>query len=155
MRDFAECQAFVEHLRTEHKHVHEAVAKVRHDLHQTDSPSEPARVREDLQRLRRTLVDHFAEEDQGGCLEEAVSHAPQLSTEVAKIEHEHATILKLIDRLIARCGDCVTEDFRESFRTFANVLQAHEAAENRILHTAFGTGEFESNGSPSLHGESS
>jgi len=153
MRDFQECQAFVEHLRGEHRQIHQAVLDVNRDLHATDPPCEPTKTRDDLRRLRHTLLEHFDEEERGGCLEEAVSCAPHLSSGVAKIENEHASILKLIDQLIKRSDDCGVQDYRESFRRFAKILQTHEAAENQILHTAFGTGEFETNDSPSMHGE--
>lgn len=153
MRDFLECRAFVEHLRSEHKRIQQAVGDVKRDLEATSSASEPARLREDLRRLRKTLVEHFAEEDGGGCLEEAVSCAPHLASDADRIEKEHASILTLIDRLVARSDDCNAEDFRESFRSFAKVLQAHESAENRLLQDAFGTGEFETYDSPPTHGE--
>lgn len=154
MRDFQECQAFVEHLRGEHEQIHQAVASVKRDLLRVDPPCEPTTMRDHLSRLRHTLVEHFNEEEQGGCLEEAVSCAPHLSSDVAKIENEHASILKLLDQLIKRSDDCAVQDYRESFRRFATILQAHEASENRILHTAFGTGEFETDDSPSMYGES-
>ena len=139
MRDYAECQAYVEHLRSEHKQIHEAVVLVEHELRASD----PLRMRGYLQQLRETLSAHFVEEEQGGCLEEAVCCDPRLSPDVSRIEHEHADILKLLDRLIARSDESQTPDFHESFRQFAKILHAHEAAEHRILQTAFGTGEFE------------
>ena len=86
-------------------------------------------------------------------MEQAVSCVPRLSADVTKIEKEHARIIKLLDRLIERSGDCVTDDFRESFRQFAKILRTHEVAENRILQIAFGTGEFENDASPTAHGE--
>jgi iron-sulfur cluster repair protein YtfE (RIC family) len=152
MRNFLECQAFIEYLRSEHKQIHQAVVDVEHELHACPR-CDTAGLDERLRQLRDTLVEHFKEEEQGGCLEEAVSCAPHLSPDVAQIEREHLSILKLIERLVERSDDCHTPDFRESFRRFANILHAHEAAENRILHTAFGTGEFESDEPPSTYGE--
>lgn len=149
MRDFRECQAFVDHLRSEHQQIHQAVVNVERELRAADPPCDPNRVRTCLQRLRDVLAQHFAEEEEGGCLEQAISCAPRLSQEVADIEKEHATILKLVDRLIKRSADCHTLDFAEAFRRFASILDAHDAAEDRILQLAFGTGEFEPNESSS------
>ena len=153
MRDFLECQAFVVHLRNEHRQIHQAIRDIERELDSVDLPSEQSRICDSFRRLRATLVEHFKEEEQGGCLEEAVSCVPRLSSEVAEIEKEHASILELIDHLIKRSGERLTNDFRESFRQFTTILHAHETAENRILHTAFGTGEFETEASKSAYGE--
>ena len=150
MRDFQECQAFVEHLRKEHDQLHQTVSAVKRDL----DAAEPRRLSEGLLRLRQQLVEHFAQEERGGCLEEAVSYAPHLSTPVAEIEHEHASILMLLDQLIKRSENCGRADFRESFQLFVTVVQDHESAENRILQNAFGTGEFDTNDPPSIYGGS-
>jgi|CXWL01.1.fsa_nt_gi hemerythrin len=153
MRDFLECQAFVVYLKGEHKKIHEAVGLIERELQPADSSCESGRVGASLRWLRDMLDEHFQQEDQGGCLEQAVSCVPRLSAEVAKIEKEHASIIKLLDRLIERSAESVTDDFRESFRQFAKILRIHEAAENRILQVAFGTGEFETDASPTAHGE--
>ncbi|MBC8353188.1 MAG: hemerythrin domain-containing protein [Planctomycetes bacterium] len=153
MRDYLECQAYVGHLRREHKRIHESLVVVERELQDSDSPSEGNGIRAGLTRLRETLVGHFEQEEQGGCLEEAVCCDPRLSGEVSEIGKQHPRILHLLDRLLKRADDCRTVDYRESFRQFAKVVHAHEAAENRILHTAFGTGQFEPNDSPSALGE--
>jgi hypothetical protein len=154
MRDYSECQAYVEHLRSEHKQIHQALVAVERDLGAADPQCDSLRMRDSLQRLNETLAEHFAEEEQGGCLEEAICYDPRLSPDVARIEKEHPDILKLLDRLIGRSAECHTPDFHVSFRQFAQTLHAHESAENRILHTAFGTGEFEPNDTTASYGES-
>ncbi len=153
MRDFFDCQAFVVYLRNEHKQIHDLVSAIERELQPFDSSCEPTRVRAGLRRLRDTLGEHFQQEEQGGCMEQAVSCVPRLSADVAEIERDHGSIAKLLDRLIERSGERVTDDFRASFRQFAKILRAHEAAENRILHVAFGTGDFETDVAPTAYGE--
>ncbi|MDP6557649.1 MAG: hemerythrin domain-containing protein [Pirellulaceae bacterium] len=153
MRDFPECQAFVDHLRSEHKQIRQAVVDVEHELRAACPSCETDRLREKLQKLSDTLAEHFKEEEQGGCLEEAVSCVPHLSPLVTQIEKAHVSILRLIHRLVERADDCHTVDFIESFRCFAEVLHAHEVTEDQVLHTAFGTGEFETDELPPADGE--
>lgn len=143
MRDYSECQAFVEHLRREHNQIHELVFAVDHELRSEDPPCSAEQIHARLSSLRETLARHFEQEEEGGCMEEAACFDPRLSREVSTVEKEHPGLLYLLDGLLERTSDCSSSDYRASFHEFATALHAHEAAENRILHTAFGTGEFE------------
>ena len=100
-------------------------------------------VAESLEALRAELAHHFAEEEAGGCLEEAVAHQPSLSHEVTRLEREHPEILRQMDRLLQRLSELshIDKSVREiegDFRGLASKLQDHEAAENRILEESFG-----------------
>lgn len=147
MRDDFECQAYVAHLRSEHARVHEAVQAVERDLSTSARTRDPQQVVRELQKLRAVLEQHFAAEESGGCLEEAACQCPRLSATIAAIEREHPMLLRMLDRLIERAATnevgCNTQDFVEAFHRLVKTLRAHEAAENRVLEEAFGTGEFE------------
>jgi len=143
MRDLTECQAFVDHLRGEHIRVHRAVSDVEAEITGAVSPRDAPRIKAALVKLRETLSMHFAEEEEGGCLNEAAAFCPRLAPDVEVVEREHTSLLKLVDHLIRRAEVCETEDYVESFRRFAKTLHAHENSENRILSEAFGTGQLE------------
>ena len=152
MREFLEHEVQVVHLQNAHNQIREAIGNIERELNSKDLPCDRVRTCDLFRRLRDALIEHFEEE--GGCLERAVNGDPRLATEVAEIEKEHGRIVKLLDRLIKRSHERVTDDFRESFRQFAKILRAHETAENRVLHTAFGTNEFDTATSNSAYGES-
>jgi hemerythrin len=95
-----------------------------------------------LQELRTHLQKHFAEEEAGGVLEEAMSRLPRLAHEVAAVERQHAPLLRLINQLAQRAqnGGLTVDQWRslaDGFGRFAYALRAHEAAENRIVEEAF------------------
>jgi hypothetical protein len=114
------------------------VASVQPD--ETPSFGEIVRI---LQRLRRELTQHFAEEEGGGCLDEAVSRCPSLSVEYQSIQAEHPQILAQIDALIeqARTSPPTPQNqvaIQGHFARLYKRVQAHEAAENRLLAAGFG-----------------
>lgn len=109
-----------------------------------------------FRQVREELEHHFAQEEAGGCLEEAVSRCPSLSAEVRRIEAEHPQLLDNVDRLIAQALDCDQSvekqvDLGRGFDDLCRQLDAHEAAENVLLRKGFGAnvngGE---NGQPTL-----
>jgi len=103
MRDYNECQAYINHLLAEHRRLHtllrlaSAAINQSGDPHRDASPVDMAKI---LRHAREELQHHFAEEEGGGCLNEAVSRCPSLSPEAKRIEAEHPGLLYEIDRLI-------------------------------------------------------
>jgi hypothetical protein len=96
-----------------------------------------------LKRVREELAGHFAEEEDGGCLEEAVCSGRDLSAALRQIEKEHPLLLARLDQLIemARSTNKTAQDWaslREAFATLCHDLHAHEAAENDLLRRGFG-----------------
>jgi hypothetical protein len=147
MRDCEECQPYVNHLIVEHRRLHGMLHSARTSIMQSRGPDRDASVDDivhALRRIRSELAQHFAEEDAGGCLDEAVCHCPRLAAEAKRIEAEHPELLSEIDRLIAEALDSeqsvanrisMERDFEQLYRQ----LCVHEAAENAILRQAFGT----------------
>ena len=146
MRDYEECRPYVEHLRAEHRRLHALFASARCALSKSgeaESAASSALAAELLTGLRQELQHHFSEEEAGGCLDEAVSLCPRLAGEEKRIEGEHPLILAQVDRLLAQLQSlratpatwCTLQ--RELERLFESI-QRHEAAENRLLHEAFG-----------------
>jgi hypothetical protein len=93
--------------------------------------------------VRDELEHHFAEEESGGCMEEAVARCPALSAEADRIEAEHPELLHDVDRLIAQAvdGSHTTEKrvaLEEAFDELCRNIDAHEKAENVLLRQGFG-----------------
>jgi len=94
-----------------------------------------------LQRLRDHLAAHFAQEEDGGYLEEALSRVPRLGPQAADLERQHAPLLARLNSLVQRA--CETREVIErwsqlaaDFRGFVRSLLEHEVAENRIVQAA-------------------
>lgn len=148
MRDFDDCRPYVEHLRLEHEHLHDVLRRLQSQL------SELCRCEQQRQAqvqgfvtslcdLRAELMRHFAEEEEGGCLEEAESRSPSVAAEVKRVRAEHAMLRKEMDRL-ADSATALLDAPRglasiyEDFVKLAAAIRNHEAAENRILLYGFG-----------------
>jgi iron-sulfur cluster repair protein YtfE (RIC family) len=147
MRDYNECQPYVDHLLAEHRRLHALLRQARSAIIQSGGPDRDASLADvaaTLRHLREELKHHFAEEEVGGCLDEAVSRCPRLSAEARRIESEHPELLHEIDRLIAQAldGDQSVANriaLEKSFSDLCQQLHAHEAAENALLRQGFGT----------------
>jgi iron-sulfur cluster repair protein YtfE (RIC family) len=146
MRDYTECQTYVTHLLAEHRRLHALLRQVQATIVHSGSPdrdASPADVVATLRKVRSELEAHFAEEDSGGCLEEAVSRVPRLAAEAERIEAEHPELLFELDRLIAQAqegGQSIESRLaiEKMFDDLCRQLHAHEAAENALLRQGFG-----------------
>jgi iron-sulfur cluster repair protein YtfE (RIC family) len=150
MRDYEQCRPYIDHWLAEHRRLHGLIRKAHAAIMQTGGPDRDAcsaDVAGVLRRLREELVHHFAEEEAGGCMDEAVSHCPHLAAEVTRIEAEHGELLAQLDRLIAQAldldngGNAVAKRvaFEHALDDLCQQLHAHEAAENAVLQHGFGT----------------
>lgn len=148
MNGIEENISYVVHLRAEHQRVDELLRQIERDWlvlgNQTLPQSAVLQMTETLVQLRRELGDHFHEEEEGGCLDEAVSRCPKLGHEADRIEREHPSLLAELDELISslqskhRRPKSMAE-LHHRFEQFARILQAHEEAEDQILENALGT----------------
>lgn len=141
MRHVNDCQPFVEHLRLEHRRLHEALHQTQAALAQwAGAKHGELDVVQQLIALRSELDRHYTEEEEGGCLEEAESRCPSLAGEVKRIEGEHALLRNEMDRLVEQASETSGEVDRllRAFQEFAARLRSHEAAENRIMAYGFG-----------------
>ena len=97
-----------------------------------------ATLRSLLVELRTHLVEHFAREEHGGFLDEAIANMPRLAPVATTVEKEHPGLLAEIDGIIAALpGNKPTlehwVDIGHRFRVFAQRINRHEALENRLL----------------------
>lgn len=148
MRNIDDCRPYLEHIRLEHRHVHESLHQTRQLL---SDVCRRCQERDELQKqfvdrliaLKEELVRHFAEEEAGGCLEEAASRSPSVAEDVKRVEGEHPALRATIDRLVEQAthlpqGAAELEKLQAEFESFARQLKEHEASENRILLYGFG-----------------
>lgn len=137
----SDSRAFVVHLRDEHRRLNEATRDLESEL--AEQALHSARkvnknVTDSLRRLRNRLAQHFLEEEEGGCIEEAVARCPTLSTEAFNLEHEHRDLLAELDQLIAQSGEQPElPQLATRYQTFATRLRIHEAHENKLLERGF------------------
>jgi len=138
---------FVEHLLAEHRRLDHLISQTMAALpgwDEIDAWQWLPRLVEGLNAIRHELAQHFHEEEDGGCLEEAVSRCPGLSSEVARVESEHAKLLADLDELIRRAqplSGSKPDEARvlgQKLRAIVLELHAHEALENQIMARGFG-----------------
>jgi len=138
--------AYVDHMLTEHRRLDQLVRRTISALpswEELDSQDWLPRTTNGLVAIRTELAHHFRDEEQGGCLEEAVARCPQLSAQVQKIEGEHEEILTRLNELIDRC-QCgrkptpqQSQAIEQELRQIVRDLRVHEALENRIMQEGF------------------
>jgi predicted nuclease with TOPRIM domain len=138
------CHAYVEHLQHEHSRLNELLLHLAGEVDQLTAARQPRvaldRFAERLADLRQRLQSHFAEEEEGGCLEEAVSRCPSLTGNAAEIVGEHPRLDEMLQQLILQthAPAVLPADVQRDYRSFAEKLHAHETAESRLLQKAFG-----------------
>jgi hypothetical protein len=142
MRDLEEGLVYLEHLRLEHKHLYAALMNTQEMLLEVLGEGAVNGRREviveRLSDLRSQLAAHFAREEAGGYLEEAVIRVPRMTPEVLRLEREHPDLLAALDEVIRKAATLAPEKTMIEFCEFKRRLTAHEAAENRVMAEGFG-----------------
>jgi hypothetical protein len=138
--------SWAEHVETEHRHLCRSI----HDLRRAfDAPAETASISvlvaavlPKLMAYRDEMLAHFALEEEGGYMEEAVARVPSLSQNADKLMAEHKPLMAALERLIARLQKASLSasewsECRTDFAKFAEQAATHEANENWLLHEGF------------------
>ncbi|MCL6502720.1 MAG: hemerythrin domain-containing protein [Pirellulales bacterium] len=97
-----------------------------------------------VEDLDRHLREHFAEEEAGGYMEEALAIAPRFGPQAQRLVNEHPVMLQQMAQILDMARRCVTQsqvgpELSRLLREFFTTLRAHDAAENRIIQEAFNT----------------
>ncbi|MCH5372764.1 MAG: hemerythrin domain-containing protein [Planctomycetes bacterium] len=137
--------AFTSHLRSEHRLLRESLEHVQQRWNKSRRRQLSSRdideLADSLAELRAVLAHHFAEEESGGCIEEAVTHAPQLSRKASQLEHEDSSLLQQLDDIIRRLRarpksiGKIEKDYRRVHQKICD----HADAESRIVEEGLGT----------------
>lgn len=134
---------YIGRLHREHRHINDRVNRIHSFLEQLTArlptAAEIHQLTLELKGLYAELERHFDEEEQGGCIEDAVSRNPKLADEANRLFAEHAALLAQLSNLCRQLDENVevvqsVSKVAGDFRVFADALQTHEAFENSILH---------------------
>lgn len=146
MNDNQDCVAYAGHLQAEHRRLHHRLRDLQAELNSVsviklDGPM-LQRMIEVGQQLVDELTSHFAEEEEGGCMDYAVSRVPTLGPEVTALEAEHPALLAELNRMLtqlrnARAGQLSFAEIRQQFDALVVRLLAHEARESRVVERGF------------------
>jgi hypothetical protein len=137
---------WAEHVRAEHHHFRRLIHDLRHafDVSFVSPTIETniAAAREKLASFRTELLAHFAHEEEGGYMDEAVARLPSLSHNADKLLAEHASLRTSLDNLLKRletAHKAATEwdACRAEFARFVEQISLHETNENWLLNQGF------------------
>ena len=138
--------AYLEALKAEHRQLGQMVGQAEAALAaaagQGWTGQRATHVVEQLIALRDLMREHFAQEEAGGYLEEALSHAPRLGPQAARLERQHPQLLARISdvcELARKRHDdpSAWPAIHENARGAIKELLAHEAGENQLVQQAF------------------
>ena len=143
MNDLETCQTYVDHLRAEHRQLHAEVRRIKNVFFAERTKSDRlSEVKLELSALADELRKHFAEEEDGGCLEEAISRCPSVAAEADALQRQHPGLLANLQQVTAALSappQAVSlADVEAKFDDFTRQLMTHEAAENKVMQRAFG-----------------
>ena len=139
-------QAYVASVRADHRHQGSLVHHVRTALASgAESYWDQASVQRlltSLNELHQHLAQHFAREEEGGYLEEALVHAPRLKDQAAQLMAEHPPLLKKFGDLVAAAQSGKPEQSKwpslaSDLKKAIDELVKHEMGENQLLQDAF------------------
>jgi len=139
-----QCGTYLQHIQAEHHRLNRVLAEIGRQFAiascETSTQAMLRSIRDGLEDLLNELRRHFAEEEGGGCLDEAAARCPSLGPRARDLLHEHPHLDRELERLIStmKTGEGDGKAWQYRFETFAADLRAHECAENQVLQTAFG-----------------
>jgi hypothetical protein len=138
--------AYVERVRGEHRELQGLVHQVRRAL----ALGTQARWRDvtivplvrALEELKVHMEQHFAQEEAGGYLEEALVHAPRFTLQAESLLKQHPQLQLQMNQLLAEICQCrqnpkLWPAFAEHAQEALKELLAHEASENQLLERAY------------------
>lgn len=132
------------HVLAEHRDLFQLMLSVRSAFSVSGPPTPACRAAlvASLHQLRQHLADHFAQEEQGGFLEESVARVPRLSAAVRSILGQHSALLVELDHVIADlesvpAGDEAWARADHDFEMFSAHMTAHERSENAVVQEGY------------------
>lgn len=138
--------AFVNHMQAEHRRLElliRCTLNVIRDWHAAGADCSSTSLQAGVAAIRQELAQHFAEEESGGCLEEAVARCPALSHAADRVQSEHSRLLATLDEFTEHCWRMERPTRRDlvaleqELRAVAHQVRLHEAEEIDILERGF------------------
>jgi hemerythrin len=135
--------AYLQQVRAEHYDLEQLLHQLEHAFDTARSQGWPAtsipRLTELLSDLRDQIERHFAQEEVGGYMEEALSLAPRFSGQAQALLKQHAELSQAVRELLSRArrDNPAWNSLHADLQVLVKKLKAHEAGENRIIEAAF------------------
>jgi hypothetical protein len=131
------------HLLAQHRELHDLLMEGRDAFAAAASATAAIMTaRGRLTALRSHLARHFAQEEEGGFLEESLARMPRLAAAARDVLAEHPELLAELDGLLHRleARDIAEDSWRQAghdFEVFASHLLAHERNENAVVQEGY------------------
>lgn len=129
---------------------HETVTKLMTDLGdrvaltpRTNHQKWIEEVRQSFGHLRAHMIKHIALKEQGGYMVPVVQRRPAFSREVARLAHEHAEMVRIMDGIhqtleaVQPEDQLIIRDICHRVMGLLSYLEHHENAENLLVFSAF------------------
>lgn len=131
---------FFEQVKSEHAELIELMKLLRAEFN--SDIRDPGTVNRLVGNLYEHIVAHFAHEERGGYLCEALERAPRLTEQAKQLLAQHETLNELLGELrnVAQRredSELWWQALRDTFNQFSRELLRHEAAEDKLLQDAF------------------
>ncbi len=89
-----------------------------------------------LGSLASALASHFAFEEQGGYMREALTANPGLARKVQALRGQHAALTERVRQLLGRCKRAGLEALQRELAELVTDVRAHEQAERELFESA-------------------
>ncbi len=99
----------------------------------------PLELRNSLERVRASLLEHFRLEEANGYLSDVRRRAPQLDRPAEQLLEEHRTLARALDTLLAEAGRprLAGPVLRDRVLVWVEQVRAHRSRENLLAEEAF------------------
>ncbi|QDU26215.1 hypothetical protein ETAA8_12900 [Anatilimnocola aggregata] len=147
MSDHEECRTYLNHVQLQHQHMQQLLERLRSLVVGAKGCSfafDDAKLL--LSDLGDHLARHIAEEEGGGCIDEAVCRCPRLSLQARDLKAQQPRLVAAIERIVAkfegrnRLGTC-SFMVEQEIQQLASDLRLYEESERELLAEAFGVDE--------------
>lgn len=143
-----EMESLLGHLSVEHRELHARLQHLRRLFVENEpSPTIPAperltEISRELGLLDEELREHFAREEAGGFLEEAVTRRPALNHEGERLIREHSELLDELAALRNTACKAVRDPAAwptalAEFNALCRKLCEHERSENQLIQRGY------------------
>lgn len=109
-------------------------------LQELETSTDPARVRELVDTLDRSLAGHFEDEvAPGGLFDDLGARRPASESTLEFLRKDHGEILEMVSALNRRLQELDPADPRiqQSRRAFLEKIRSHELIENRLVSDTY------------------
>ena len=137
MEDYDDSQSYLSHLHAEHNRLELLSKNVANRFDQSSDANWVSRDRPEiaaqLSALKDELSKHIDEEDEGGCVEEAVARVPSLSQAARRIYQESDELKEQLRQVMQIVESGARADAECAFREFSADLRLHEQHEQDLV----------------------